>query len=90
MARKTLLAGGKGFPDKPRGAPVFERARRSLRFDSQFLDQRPPFLNASLHEHPECLRCLLFSREHFKAEVGEMGSQRRIGQLGTHLPKRVI
>ena len=26
MAPKTLLAGGKGFPDKPRGAPVFEGA----------------------------------------------------------------
>ena len=45
MARKTLLAGGKDFPAKPRGA----RARRSLRLDPQFLDHRPPFLNASLN-----------------------------------------
>jgi hypothetical protein len=28
MARKTLLAGGKDFPDEPRRAPLLERARQ--------------------------------------------------------------
>ena len=28
MARKPLVAGGKDLPDKPRGAPVLQRARQ--------------------------------------------------------------
>ena len=34
MARKTLLASGKDFPDKPRGAPVFQRARQGPNMNS--------------------------------------------------------
>jgi hypothetical protein len=47
LARKTLVAGGKDVPDKPRRAPVLQRARRRPLWLGGESQNSPPALTAA-------------------------------------------
>jgi hypothetical protein len=58
---------------------AFLRLSASCRYP-KFLDDRPPFLGASLHHRAKRLQCVLLARENFNPEIGEARSHHWIGK----------